>query len=194
LQEDYGDKLDDEARRIMWVIRNNTTKMGQLIDDLLAFSRMSRQDMVKAQVDMGVIVNEVRDSLSSQFDLKRVHWQIQPLPEVRANENMIRQVWINLLSNAIKYSSKREISQVEIGSYRQNGQVVFFVKDNGAGFNQKYSEKLFKVFQRLHSATDYEGTGIGLALVEKIISKQGGKVWAEGVEDKGACFYFSLPM
>lgn len=194
LQEDYGNKLDDEARRIIWVIRNNTTKMGQLIDDLLAFSRMSRQEMVKAQVNMGAVVNEVRDFLAGQFDLKKVHWQIQPLPEVRANENMIRQVWINLLSNAIKYSSKRNISQVEIGTYPQNGQVVFFVKDNGAGFNQQYAEKLFKVFQRLHSASDYEGTGIGLALVEKIISKQGGKVWAEGVEDKGACFYFSLPL
>lgn len=193
LQEDYGDKLDDEARRIMWVIRSNTTRMGQLIDDLLAFSRMSRQDMVKARVNMTTIVNEVRESLAGQFDFKRIHWHIHPLPEVRANENMIRQVWVNLISNAIKYSSKREVSQVEIGTYPLNGQVVFFVKDNGAGFNQQYAEKLFKVFQRLHSATEYEGTGIGLALVEKIISKQGGKVWAEGEEDKGACFYFSLP-
>jgi light-regulated signal transduction histidine kinase (bacteriophytochrome) len=106
---------------------------------------------------------------------------------------MIRQVWINLISNAIKYSSKREISQVEIGTFPQNGHTVFFVRDNGAGFNQQYAEKLFKVFQRLHSATEYEGTGIGLALVEKIVSKQGGSVWAEGEENKGACFYFSLP-
>lgn len=143
---------------------------------------------------MSTVVMEVRESLAAQFDLKRVHLQIQPLPEVRANENMIRQVWINLISNAIKYSSKREISHIEIGTFPQDGQVVFFVKDNGAGFNQQYAEKLFKVFQRLHSATDYEGTGIGLALVEKIVSKQGGKVWAEGEENKGACFYFSLPL
>jgi light-regulated signal transduction histidine kinase (bacteriophytochrome) len=193
LEEDYGDKLDDEARRITGVIRNNTVKMGQLIDDLLAFSRMSRQDMSKARIDMSVVVNEVRESLATQFDFKRIHWKIEPLPVVPANANMIRQVWVNLISNAIKYSSKREIAQVEIGTFPKNGQTVFFVRDNGAGFNQQYAEKLFKVFQRLHSATEYEGTGIGLALVEKIVSKQGGSVWAEGEVDKGACFYFSLP-
>jgi signal transduction histidine kinase len=193
LEEDYADKLDDEARRITAVIRNNTVKMGQLIDDLLAFSRMSRQDMAKARVDMTVVVNEVKESLAAQFDFNRIHWEIQPLPVVPANANMIKQVWVNLISNAIKYSSKREIAQVNIGTYSQNGHMVFFVKDNGAGFNQQYAEKLFKVFQRLHSATEYEGTGIGLALVEKIISKQGGSVWAEGEVDKGACFYFSLP-
>ena len=167
--------------------------MGRLIDDLLAFSRMSRQDMAKARIDMSVVVTEVRDSLAAQFDYNRIHWKIDPLPVVPANANMIKQVWINLISNAIKYSSKREISQVEIGTFPKNGHTVFFVKDNGAGFNQQYAEKLFKVFQRLHSATEYEGTGIGLALVEKIISKQGGSVWAEGEVDKGACFYFSLP-
>ncbi|HEX6428632.1 MAG TPA: ATP-binding protein [Niastella sp.] len=193
LEEDYADKLDDEARRITAVIKSNTAKMGQLIDDLLAFSRMSRQDMAKATVDMSVVVTEVREVLATQFDFNRIHWKIEPLPVVPANANMIKQVWINLISNAIKYSSKREIAQVEIGAFSQNGNTVFFVRDNGAGFNQQYAEKLFKVFQRLHSATEYEGTGIGLALVEKIISKQGGSVWAEGEEDKGACFYFSLP-
>jgi signal transduction histidine kinase len=193
LEEDYADKLDDEARRITAIIKSNTTKMGQLIDDLLAFSRMSRQDMAKARIDMSEVVTEVKDSLAAQFDFNRIHWKIEPLPVVPANANMIRQVWINLISNAIKYSSKREVSQVEIGTFPQNGHTVFFVRDNGAGFNQQYAEKLFKVFQRLHSATEYEGTGIGLALVEKIVSKQGGSVWAEGEEDKGACFYFSLP-
>lgn len=194
LEEDYGDKLDDEARRITGVIKSNTQKMGQLIDDLLAFSRMSRQDMAKARVDMSVVVNDVKESLTSQFDHKRIDWKIKPLPAVPANANMIRQVWINLISNAIKYSSKRDVVQVEIGTFPQNGHAVFFVKDNGAGFNQQYAEKLFKVFQRLHSASEYEGTGIGLALVEKIVSKQGGRVWAEGEVDKGACFYFSLPI
>src|SRR5262249_52165863 len=153
-----------------------TVKMGQLIDDLLAFSRTSRQDTVKRTVNMLRLVNEVQESLAIQFDFKRVDLQIQPLPEVQADANMIRQVWVNLISNAIKYSSKREISHVEIGTFPQNDHIVFFVKDNGTGFNQQYAGKLFKVFQRLHSATDYEGTGIGLALVEKIISKQGGKV------------------
>ncbi len=193
LEEDYADKLDDEARRITAVIKNNTAKMGHLIDDLLAFSRMSRQDMAKARVDMSVVVTEVRDSLAAQYDFNRIHWKIESLPVVPANANMIRQVWVNLISNAIKYSSKREISQVEIGTFPKNGHTVFFVRDNGAGFNQQYAEKLFKVFQRLHSSTEFEGTGIGLALVEKIVSKQGGSVWAEGEEDKGACFYFSLP-
>jgi signal transduction histidine kinase len=194
LEEDYSNKLDDEAKRITSVIKNNTIKMGQLIDDLLTFSRMGRQEMLKTSIDMMAMVNEVRATLAMQYDTAKTQWAIQPLSQVNANANMIRQVWVNLVSNAIKYSGNREVPHIEIGSFSKDKQTVFFVKDNGVGFDQQYGDKLFKVFQRLHGAEEFEGTGIGLALVEKIISRQGGYVWAEAEVDKGACFYFSLPV
>jgi light-regulated signal transduction histidine kinase (bacteriophytochrome) len=168
--------------------------MGQLIDDLLTFSRMGRQEMLKTSIDMMAMVNEVRATLAMQYDTAKTQWAIQPLSQVNANANMIRQVWVNLVSNAIKYSGNREVPHIEIGSFSKDKQTVFFVKDNGVGFDQQYGDKLFKVFQRLHGAEEFEGTGIGLALVEKIISRQGGYVWAEAEVDKGACFYFSLPV
>lgn len=194
LEEDYSSKLDGEALRITSVIKHNTVKMGNLIDDLLAFSRMGRQDISKASIDMAQMVGDVIENLAGQYDTKRIQWAIQPLPRVNANSNMIRQVWVNLLSNAIKYSGKKEIPHIEIGSFGKEDQIVFYVKDNGVGFDQQYQDKLFKVFQRLHSAEEFEGTGVGLALVEKIVSRQGGRVWVEAAVGKGACFYFSLPV
>lgn len=193
LEEDYGSRLDDEARRITSVIKNNTVKMGHLIDDLLAFSRMGRQDIVKTNIDMAAIVNEVTADLATHYDTTRIQWTIHPLPTIKANANMIRQVWVNLVSNAIKYSGKREAPHIEIGSFDKDHEIIFYIKDNGVGFDQQYGDKLFKVFQRLHSPDEFEGTGIGLALVEKIVSRQGGRVWAEAEKDRGACFYFSLP-
>jgi light-regulated signal transduction histidine kinase (bacteriophytochrome) len=167
--------------------------MGHLIDDLLAFSQMGRQDITKTDIDMAELVTEVLETLAIQYDTTKVQWVIQAIPPAHANANMIRQVWINLISNAIKYSGKKETPRIEIGTFEKEGQAVFFVKDNGVGFDQQYGDKLFKVFQRLHSAEEFEGTGIGLALVEKIISRQGGYVWAEATVNQGACFYFSLP-
>jgi len=194
LEEDYTSKLDDEAMRITSVIKKNTIKMGHLIDDLLAFSRMGRQDGTKTAIDMTEMLNEVITSLSPVEGNGAISWDIQPLPRANGNANMIRQVWVNLVSNAIKYSRKRKAPHIEIGSFDKDNKHVFFVRDNGVGFDQLYQDKLFKVFQRLHSAEEFEGTGVGLALVEKIISKQGGDVWAEAEKDKGACFYFSLPI
>jgi len=194
LEEDYTSKLDEEAMRITTVIKNNSAKMGQLIDDLLAFSRISRQDIAKTQINMTSIVNEVKDDLATQYDISKIQWAIQPLPTITANTNLIRQVWVNLISNAVKYSSKKDDPYIEIGSFLKDKQTAFFVRDNGVGFDQKYSDKLFKVFQRLHKTEDYEGTGIGLALVEKIVARQGGDVWADAEPGKGACFYFSLPV
>jgi PAS domain S-box-containing protein len=190
LEEDYSSQLDEEARRITSIIKDNTLKMGHLIDGLLTFSRMTRQDIVKTHIDTGKMVNDIIETLRPG---KAVDWNIHSLPPVKGDFNTLRQVWINLLSNAVKYSGNKEYPQVEIGSFTENGQTIFFVKDNGVGFDNKYKDKLFRVFQRLHSYDEFEGTGVGLALVEKIISKHGGKVWADAVINEGATFYFSLP-
>jgi light-regulated signal transduction histidine kinase (bacteriophytochrome) len=192
LEEDYSSKLDDEAKRLTTVIKSNTVRMGNLIDDLLAFSRMGRHDLVKTSVDSTKMVHEIIKGFYTK-GIDNIKWTIASLPAVKADMNMIQQVWINLLSNAVKYSGKAAAPTVEIGSLKENGQIVFYVKDNGVGFNEKYKNKLFRVFQRLHSADEFEGTGIGLAIVEKIISKHDGKVWTEAEVDKGAVFYFSLP-
>jgi len=195
LQEDYIEKLDDEAKRITAVIINNTKKMGQLIDDLLTFSRMSRQEVLKTNINTGEMVKEIAEEIDKKDNnSKKIKWLIHELPPVMGDINILRQVWINLISNAAKYSAKMPVQNIEIGSFMQDNENVFFVKDNGVGFDEKYKSKLFNVFQRLHSADEFDGTGIGLAIVEKVISKHGGKVWAEGEINKGASFYFSLPV
>lgn len=193
LEEDYTSQLDDEAKRITAIIKNNASRMEYLIDDLLSFSRLGRQDIVKTGIHTLDMVNEVIDELTRQHTGHPVEWLVHALPDIRGDVSLVRQVWINLISNAVKYSGKKEQPHVEIGSFEQDGQTVFFVKDNGAGFDNKYGEKLFKVFQRLHNMQEFEGIGVGLAIVEKVISKHGGKVWAQGEVDKGASFYFSLP-
>ena len=165
--------------------------MGQLIDDLLGFSRMSRHTIVKSDINTDAMVRQVVNELDER---KNIEWLIQPLPGIRGDANTIRQVWINLISNAIKYSRNASKPRIEIGSFRNDLNISFFVKDNGVGFDIQYTGKLFKVFQRLHGAEEFEGTGVGLAIVEKIISKHGGTVWAEAEPDKGATFYFSVPV
>lgn len=193
LEEEYSSKLDAEALRLTSVIKTNTLKMGNLIDDLLKFSRISRHMLDKTLINTDEMVKQVIASPEIKTISSKVQWTIDRMLETNGDLNTIRQVWINLISNAIKYSSEKPVQLIEIGSYRLNTQVVFFIKDNGVGFEQAYSHKLFKVFQRLHNPSDFDGTGVGLAIVEKIISKHGGKVWAKGEVDKGATFYFSLP-
>jgi len=193
LEEDYSSKLDPEAKRITSVIKNNTLKMGRLIDDLLAFSRMSRQDIKKTKISTTAMANEVIQDLLPENKNGHVKWIVHEMPDIKGDINAMRQVWINLVSNAIKYSATKQQPEIEIGYRDGEEETTFFVKDNGVGFDEKYKDKLFKVFQRLHSAEEFEGTGVGLAIVEKIISKHGGRVWAEAEENKGACFYFSLP-
>lgn len=193
LEEDYHDKLDEEGHRITGVIKSNTLRMGYLIDDLLAFSRLGRQEIVKANVNTDALVREIIKENIKPLSRSDIQWSITQLPPVYADLNTLRQAWINLLSNAVKYSAKKERPEIEIGHYTDKGQQVFFVKDNGVGFDNKYRDKLFRVFQRLHNEADFEGTGVGLALVEKIVARHGGKVWAEGKEGEGACFFFSLP-
>ena len=190
LEEKYVNNLDDEAKRIAAIIKRNTIKMGDLIDDLLAFSKLGRSDISKTMIDTDDMVKEVINGLDAGQAIK---WNIAPLPVIKGDMNAIRQVWINLISNAIKYSRNKEQPVINIGLAHQNGQVAFFVEDNGVGFDQKYAGKLFKVFQRLHAANEFEGTGIGLAIIEKVISKHGGKVWVEAEKDRGAKFFFEIP-
>lgn len=193
LEEEYANKLDDEAKRITSIIKSNTVKMGALIDDLLAFSRVGRHQIDKSLINTGDLINQVIAGLDLKGKKDKIVWKISALHNAYGDLAAMRQVWINLLSNALKYSGNKPEQQIEIGSYELNNQVVFFVKDNGVGFDNKYVQKLFKVFQRLHSNIEFEGTGVGLAIVEKIISKHGGKVWASAVPNEGATFYFSLP-
>jgi PAS domain S-box-containing protein len=189
LREDYAGKLDQEANRMLTVIERNALKMNSLIDDLLEFSRTGRKEVGKVDVDMRDLVDEVIKDLNSE----KVNFRIGALPHIMADRTLITQVWTNLISNAVKYSGKKDTPIVEIDSFNKDGHVVFFVKDNGAGFGMEYADKLFGVFQRLHKAEDFEGTGIGLAIVHRVVTRHGGRVWAEGEVAKGATFYFSLP-
>lgn len=193
LEEDYASQLDQEAKRITGIIKNNAQNMGRLIDDLLAFSRMGRKEIIKMDINMRALVDDVIKELAPAGKQQEIIWDIQELPRVKGDIGTLRQVWINLLSNAVKYSAGKPHPIISIGSFARQGQRAFFVRDNGVGFDERYKDKLFKVFQRLHNAEAFEGTGVGLALVEKIISKHGGQVWATGQVGQGATFYFSLP-
>ncbi len=194
LEDEYNSQLDSEGQRITSIIKNSTLKMGQLIDDLLAFSRTGKQEITMRAVDTGKMVREIIEELApGTSHTHQIEWIVHPLPTAHGDNHLIRQVWVNLISTAIKYSGRREPARIEIGHFMHEGQVAFFVRDNGVGFNNKYKDKLFRVFQRLHKAEEFEGTGVGLALVEKIVSKHGGRVWGEGDPGNGARFCFSLP-
>jgi signal transduction histidine kinase/ligand-binding sensor domain-containing protein len=192
LEEDFYEKLDAEGRRVLATIQNNASGMNNLINHLLEFSKSGRKELLKAEMDPGLLIKNVLGEISSSTQHK-TEIRVNTLPRVYADSKLLSQVWINLLSNAIKYSAKKETPVVEVGSYAEKNEVVFYVKDNGAGFDMKYVDKLFGVFQRLHKAEDFEGTGVGLALVQRIVAKHGGRVWAEGKVNEGATFYFSLP-
>lgn len=194
IQEDFGDVMQDEEKRLFAVIKKNTEKMGNLIDDLLDFSRLGRKEITKVSINTEQLVKEIIEDISrTNPNADAIEWKLNPLISVEADIATLRQVWSNLISNAVKYSKTNPKPAIEIGCYKENNQTVFYIKDNGVGFDEKYKEKLFQVFQRLHSENEFEGTGIGLALVEKIVSRHDGKVWATGEVNKGAAFYFSLP-
>jgi PAS domain S-box-containing protein len=192
LEEDYGDRLDDEGRRMLTVVQDNAKKMGVLIDDLLTFSRLGRKEIKKSVVNMTALVENALTELNTPHQSEAVV-KINDLQPVTADATLMNQVWLNLLSNAIKYSSNNKKPDIKISSERKNGELVYSISDNGVGFDMKYADKLFGVFQRLHSSKDFEGTGVGLALVCRIITRHGGKIWAKGEINKGATFYFSLP-
>ncbi len=191
LEEDYGARLDDEARRLLGVVRSSTRQMAQLIDDLLAFSRLGRQEPNKGPVDMQQLAREVVAEALPQRGAASV--EVAPLPAAQADRALLKQVWANLVGNALKYSGRRERPRVEIGARAEPAENVYWVRDNGAGFDMRYAAKLFGVFQRLHRADEFPGTGVGLAIVQRVIARHGGRVWAEGRPDEGACFYFTLP-
>jgi len=191
LNEDYGTKLDDEGKRITEIIRDNATRMGILIDDLLSFSRLGRKEIQMTEIDMNEMVERVMIELNKSMT-HHAKIKIDKLHEVKADYGLLRQVMFNLISNAVKYSSKKKNPIVEISSEEKNGEIIFSVKDNGAGFDMQYADKLFGVFQRLHSQDEFEGTGVGLAIVQRIISRHKGRSWAEGKVNEGAVFYFSI--
>lgn len=186
--------LDERGRRYLDIIGDAAHQMGLLIDDLLVFSRMGRADLHPASVALNSLVDEAIAALQMEIEGRNIHWRIASLPQVQADLSMLRQVWINLIANALKYSRPRDPAEIEIGILGSSeGESVFFVRDNGVGFDMKYVDKLFGVFQRLHRSEEFEGTGIGLANVRRIISRHGGRTWAEGMVSEGATFYFSLP-
>ena len=193
LLEDYGNQLDPEAHRLMKNIMKNAKKMGQLIDDLLTFSRIGRKDLVKINISMNDMVKHVCDELIDELKpTPKPEILIKDLPLDNADKTTIKQVWMNLISNAIKYSKLKEKPVIEIGANINGKEIIYYIKDNGAGFDMQYANNLFGVFQRLHSEYEFEGTGVGLAIVHKIISKHGGKIWAEAKLNKGATFFFTL--
>lgn len=193
LAREANDGLSPKGVRFLQTIGDAARSMGQLIDDLLSFSRMGRAEMRETTVDLGQLVGEARKALEFTTAGRDIRWKIAPLPAVKGDASMLRQVWANLLGNAVKYTRKRTVAEIEIGcAGNEEQRKIFFVRDNGAGFDMRYATKLFGVFQRLHHAEEFEGTGIGLANVRRIIDRHGGRTWAESAPDAGATFYFTL--
>ena len=192
--KDHAEQLNDEGRRKLNVIRNEAHRMERLIDDLLTFSRLGRQPIKSIPIDMETMAQQVFDELSTQQPERKLRLHLQKLPPAPGSDPLIRQVWVNLISNAIKFTSNREVGEIEIGALpRDDASQTYWIKDNGVGFDMRHANKLFGVFQRLHNQEEFSGTGVGLALVQRIIIRHGGLVWAEATIDHGATFYFTLP-
>ena len=193
LVEDYGEKFDADGTKVLNSIMHNSKKMGELIDDLLAFSKLGRKQVTVSEINMTALVNLVREELLFEEGENIPEFNVTSLPPAKGDQSLIKQVWINLISNAIKYSKYKPKTNIEIGAYQKDNLVVYYIKDKGAGFDMQYYDKLFGVFQRLHSQEEFEGTGIGLAIIQKIVHRHNGTVWAESKLNEGTCFYFSLP-
>ena len=193
LNEDYGSLLDEQGKRMLNMIAENATSMGNLIDDLLHFSRLNRQEVKPVRIQMKEMAERVFEEIATHTSSSGIDFFLKELPEARGDEVMIRQVWVNLIGNAVKFSAKKAHPVIEIGCMQTKTVNTYYIKDNGAGFDMQFYSKLFGVFQRLHGPREFEGTGIGLSFVERIIKRHGGRVWAEGKVDEGATFYFSLP-
>jgi signal transduction histidine kinase len=191
--EEYGAKLDDVGRHLLQMVRSGSKRMGRLVDDLLAFARLGRQAVALANLNMGAMVEEVWKELLREQPGRRLEFQVGRLPDAQADPVLLRQVWHNLLSNALKYSGTREVARIEVEGREDDHELTYRITDNGVGFDMQYVSKLFKVFQRLHSEVEFPGTGIGLAIVQRIVARHGGRVWTEAGIDAGASFWFSLP-
>jgi PAS domain S-box-containing protein len=190
--EDYREQLPEEGQRYLQTIRGGAQRMGALIDDLLTFSRLSRLPLHKQTVDTTKLVRDTLDELDSEKRGRKIDTRISELPSCHGDPALLKQVWINLLSNALKYTRKRETAVIEVGCQSNNGEDIYFVRDNGTGFDMQYVHKLFGVFQRLHRADEFEGTGVGLAIMQRIIHRHGGRIWTEAAVERGATFYFTL--
>ena len=186
--------LDEKSRHYLRVISESARKMGTLIDDLLAFSRMGRAELMKTRIDPNLLVKGVMDELTPESQGRDIVWEITPLPAVEGDSAMLRLVFFTLIANALKFTRPRAQARIGIGAVSdQPNETLFYVRDNGVGFAMKYVDKLFSLFQRLHDPAEFEGTGVGLANCQRIIHRHGGRIWAEGAEDGGAVFWFSLP-
>jgi light-regulated signal transduction histidine kinase (bacteriophytochrome) len=193
LAKSVGDQLPPKAQGYVKTIAQSAQRMGDLIDDLLTFSRMQRVEMHERHVDLSQIIDDIRAQLQGRPNGRTVQWRVADLPSVQGDPAMLRQVVVNLLENAMKYTRTRDPAMIEIGiAGREDEREIFFVRDNGVGFDMQYAHKLFGVFQRLHNSSEFEGTGIGLANVRRIIERHGGRIWAEAEVDKGATFFFTL--
>jgi PAS domain S-box-containing protein len=194
LLEDYAGKLDDEGKQLLNNLRANTLRMNRLISDLLVLSRSMNTDIQITRIDMTALAQLVYGEVASPEVKERFEFFLSPLPASQGDLGLLQQVWTNLLTNAIKFTVPKDVRRIEVGGYTENDRNVYFVKDSGVGFNPKYTHKLFRIFQRLHSFDEFEGTGIGLAIVHRIVDRHNGQVWAEGKVGEGAVFYFSLPV
>ena len=193
LMEDYGDSLDEEGNRLISIVRDNTEKMGDLIDDILLLSRVGRQKMKGFEIDMEYLVRNVWEDLRPDWDGRELELVVDDLPNAQGDRILMAQVFQNLLSNSIKFTRNKNPAVIEVGAQNYKDEIIYYVKDNGAGFDMKYIDKLFGLFQRLHTAEEFEGTGVGLSIVQRIIKRHGGQVWGEGEPFKGATIYFTLP-
>ena len=193
LLDEFAAELPEGALRKLENIREVARQMGQLIDDILEFSRLSRHTLTRRAVNMQALAAETFEALMTGQPTRQVQFQMQPLPEAFADLTLMRQVFSNLLDNALKYSRQRQPAIIECGFTELDGQTVYYVRDNGAGFDMRYADKLFGVFQRLHRAEEFEGTGIGLANVKRILERHGGRIWAESQLEQGSTFYFTIP-
>jgi light-regulated signal transduction histidine kinase (bacteriophytochrome) len=193
LREDYGERLDEEGLRLCRIIDSSAVKMGRLIDDLLEFSRFGRSELHNEMIHMETLASRVFFEITTPEERTRIRFIVQELPRIMGDLMMIKQVWVNLISNAIKYSSKQSKATITIGAKNGDKENIYYVSDNGIGFDIQYADKLFGVFQRLHSTKEFEGTGVGLAIVQRILERHGGRVYADGKVGEGATFYFAMP-
>jgi len=193
VREDYSAAIDDEGRRLLLRIEGNARKMAQLIDGLLDFSRLGRVEAVSSEVNMHDMAKAIAAELQAEHPESRADWVIGELPPVRGDAAMLRQVWVNLLANALKFSAQGPEPRIDVSAQRQGSEIIFAVRDNGVGFDMAYAEKLFGVFNRLHAANEFPGVGVGLAIVRRIVTRHGGRVWASSGDGAGATFSFALP-
>ena len=193
IEEELGEKLGESGRRMFKVVRDSTHRMGRLIDDLLAFARLGRQPLSKQPVSISTLVREVVNDLRKEQIQRRIEVRVEDLPQCLGDPALLKQVFINLLSNAFKFTRNKEEAVVEVGCDQIGGEKTYFIRDNGVGFDMRRAEKLFEAFHRLHGGREFEGTGVGLSIVHRVIRRHGGRIWAEAEVDRGATFYFTLP-